>query len=368
MNTDLVMSPSEFVDVFNQTIDYAYPRIIIEGEISSFKVAKNRWLYFDIKDDTATIRCFGTVYMLPGPLENGMMVQIVCTPRLHPQFNFSLQIQSIVPTGAGAIARAAELLYKKLESEGIFAPERKRSLPYAPERIALVTSAESAAYADFVKITRTRWPLLRIDVYSTLVQGLEAPTQIVSAIESANQSGTAYEALVLIRGGGSAEDLSAFSDERVVRSIAASRVPTLVAIGHEIDESLAELTADARASTPSNAAELLTPDVAEEWLTLESRRSYLASVLTRVSYEAQQFVREYRSQLTAVIKHAVTIERLRLGAIHDRLVLLDPREVLKRGYALVSKSGVVVANITKLSVGDEVAILMKDGETKARII
>lgn len=367
MNSDLIMTPSEFVDVFNQTIDYAYPRIIIEGEISSFKIAKNRWLYFDIKDEFATIRCFGTVYMLPGPLEDGMLVQIICTPRLHPQFNFSLQIQSIVPKGEGALARASELLFKKLEAEGLFGADRKRTLPFAPERIALVTSAESAAYADFVKISRVRWPAMKIDVYSTLVQGQDAPAQLTSAIERVNGSGTGYDAIVIIRGGGSAEDLSSYNDERVVRSIASSRIPTLVAIGHEVDESLAELVADVRASTPSNAAELLTPDQADEKMSLNAYGSYLTSVIGRVTSEARHYITDQRSRLAIQLRQHVAVERLRLESIRGRLALLNPKEVLRRGYALIQVGSKVITKSTLLHTGDEVGILMQDGEVRATI-
>jgi exodeoxyribonuclease VII large subunit len=305
--------------------------------------------------------------MLPGPLEDGMLVQIVCTPRLHPQFNFSLQLQSITPKGEGALARAMELLQKKLESEGLFSTERKRPIVFAPERIALITSAESAAYADFVKITAVRWPRMSIDLYSTLVQGQEAASQIVSAVEKANQQTTEYDAIVLIRGGGSAEDLSVFNDERIVRSIATSRTPTLVAIGHEVDESLSELASDMRASTPSNAAELLTPDRLEEYATLKSRNEHFGSILGRITDDARARCREYAQYLTSKMEQLVAVERLKVTSIRERFMLLDPKEVLKRGYSLIRKSGKVVSSTLQLSKGDEVAILLQDGETKAII-
>ena len=139
---------SDFVAIVNQTLEMAIGSVAVVGELANFRVSKNRWVYFDLKDERSSIRCFGTVYMLPGPLEDGMMLEVRGTPRLHDQFGFSFNVQSIRPVGEGSLRKAAELLMAKLQEEGLFSDERKRSLPYPPQRIGLVTSAESAAYAD----------------------------------------------------------------------------------------------------------------------------------------------------------------------------------------------------------------------------
>ena len=163
-------SVSDFVAVLNQTLEFAYPYVEVQGELSNFRVSKNRWVYFDLKDEAASLKCFATVYALPGPLEDGMVVRVVGSPRLHPLYNFSFQVQSIVPVGEGALRRAADLLAAKLEKEGLFDPTRKRALPYPPRRVALITAGDSAAYADFIKITSARWGGLAIDHYSVLVR------------------------------------------------------------------------------------------------------------------------------------------------------------------------------------------------------
>ncbi len=367
MDQELVFSPSDFVDIFNQTIDYAYPRIVVEGEISSLRIAKNRWLYFDIKDEFATLRCFGTVYMMPGPLEDGMMVRIVCTPRLHPQFNFSLNIQSIIPVGEGAIAKQAELLFKKLDAEGLFLPERKRPLPYPPERVALITSSESAAYADFTKILKARWPQTAIDVFDVQVQGLVAPEQIVEAFNRVNTSAESYGAVVLIRGGGSAEDLSAFNDERIVRAIAGSRAPTMVAIGHEVDESLAELVSDARASTPSNAAELLAPNLATVKLEIETLKQSLAGMIRSIVDIQREILQSLKKTFSSRLTLRIKNEQTSLGYAKERLRLLNPKEVLRRGYSMIRSNDVLVRNGADLTVGDTVDIIFVDTSRKAVI-
>ena len=143
---EIIYSPTDFVAVINQTLEYAYPRVTIEGELANFRVSKNRWVYFDLKDENANVSFFGTIYQLPGPLEDGLMVRAIGLPRLHPRFGFSVTLESLVPVGEGALKKASDLLHKKLEKEGLFAPERKRSLPLTPQRIGLITAAKSAAY------------------------------------------------------------------------------------------------------------------------------------------------------------------------------------------------------------------------------
>ena len=369
MNQDPIFSPSEFVDVFNQSIEYSFPFVTVEGELSNFRVSKNRWVYFDLKDDEATVKCFGTVYMLPGPLEDGMLVRIVCSPRLHPQFNFSLNVQSITPVGEGQLAKAAELLFKKLEAEGLFLVERKREVPYPPESICLITSLGSAAHADFMKITAERWPALKISTIDSLVQGANAPEQIVESIDKANKSGINYDAIVLIRGGGSAEDLAAFSDERVVRTISASRIPTCVAIGHEIDESLAELACDLRASTPSNLAELLVPDKQTEQNWLRNSKMQTSLALGSVIKRAKDYLSNANNLINSRMTRMFSIENERLNSYSERFNLLNPRTILKRGYAMVKdKNGKLITKGANLQKGESVDIIFTDTSRRAEII
>ncbi|MEI6237750.1 MAG: exodeoxyribonuclease VII large subunit, partial [Candidatus Saccharibacteria bacterium] len=276
---ELILSPTDFVAIANQALEHVFGNVFIEGELSNFRISKNRWVYFDIKDDISKVACFGSVYQLPGPLKDGMLVKIGGQPRLHPQFGFKINFVSITPSGEGSINKAYELLRAKLNAEGLFLESRKRSIQYPPIKIGLITSNESAAYADFIKIINNRWPLLEIELYDVQVQGEAAINQIIDALTRANKMSDLAEVLVIIRGGGSSDDLAVFNDERVVRAIAASRIPTFVAIGHEINESLAEMVADKRASTPSNAAELLVPDKNSELKHLIQQKSILKSLL-----------------------------------------------------------------------------------------
>jgi len=367
MDNGLIFGVSDFVAYLNQTLEIAYPYITIEGEISNFRVSKGRWVYFDLKDDTASVRFFGTVYALPGPLEDGMVVRVSGNPRLHPQYNFSVNFQVIQPVGAGSIRKAADLLAAKLTAEGLFAPERKRPLPYPPRRIALITAGGSAAYADFIKILGARWAGVTIDHYDVLVQGEQSPTQVVSAIAAANAQADVPDVLVITRGGGSAEDLSAFSTEQVTRAVAASRVPTLVAIGHEVDISLAELAADQRASTPSNAAELLTPDRTTVLANLREARTALDTILLRLVVRRKEWTAQQLSELNRGLQAAYQSAQSRVRTAKQLLAAYDPALALQRGYALVRDGEVLVRSITQLQDGQTVRITLADGVADATI-
>ena len=364
---ELVFSPSDFVAVLNQTLEYAYPLATIEGEMSNVRVSRGKWVYFDIKDELASVKCFGTVYMLPGPLEDGMMVRIVASPRMHPLYNFSLNIQSIKPIGEGSLKRASDLLFKKLTKEGLFEEARKRLIPYAPETIGLVASKESAAYADFIKILNARWCGVQVSHTDVQVQGEPAVADIVNAISVINQMPSPPEVIVITRGGGSVDDLSAFSTEQVVRAIATSRIPTLVAIGHEVDISLAELTADKRASTPSNAAELLVPDKQDELNRVKQIGYQLLQILGQNVDTAVRNLAEYKKTLNHFLSQVFELaEQIQIRK-YDLLQALNPEAALKRGYAVIRSGKAVVKSIKNLKEGSEITLQLQDGSAQGTI-
>lgn len=362
-----VFSVSDFVAALNQTLEFAYPSVSIEGELANFKVSKNRWIYFDLKDNDASVRFFGTVYMLPGPLEDGMMVRVRGTPRLHSLYGFSVTVQHMQPVGEGSIRKASNLLQAKLAAEGLFDAERKRTLPYPPERIGLIASKESAAYADFIKILHNRWGGMEIVHVDVQVQGEQAVEQVSEALTQLNQLPEPPEVIVLTRGGGSADDLQAFSTEQVTRAVAGSRVPTLVAIGHEIDVSLAELAADQRASTPSNAAELLTPDKRALLLGLDDMIGQFEKATTGSIDAARTLLSLRREMLGGQLDALLTTAKQQLEVNRRILAAINPATVLERGYAIVRSQGKVIRSASALSTGAIVNIEFKDGHRAAQV-
>ncbi len=364
---DVILSPTDFVALLNQTLEFAYPVVAIEGELSGFRVAKNRWVYFDLKDEVSSVSFFGTVYQLPGPLQDGLMLRVAGTPRMHPKFGFSINIQSVIPIGEGSIKKAADLVRLKLEKEGLFEPSRKRALPVFPRTIGLITAAKSAAYADFMKILSERWGGLEVLLADTYVQGEQAPSQIVQAIEYFNESKDLPDILVITRGGGSAEDLAAFNDERVVRAVAASRAPTIVAVGHEVDESLAELAADARASTPTNAAQIAVPDKRHELIGLKNTRNLAAAAVEDVYENCLQQFASTENLLAGSMELILRTEQERLAANRRLAALFDPRAALKRGYAIVRRGSSHITKTGQVKKGDELNIQVSDGKINAKV-
>ena len=367
MEDVLTVSVSEFVDLVNQTYEIAFPSVTIVGELANFRVSKNKWVYFDLKDEDAQVKFFGTVYMLPGPLEDGMMLQIRGMPRMHPLYGFSVTAHAIRPVGEGTIKKASELLQAKLTAEGLFNAERKRALPAIPERIGLIASRESAAFIDFMKIIDARWGDLLIEFIDVQVQGEIAPAQVVAAMQQFNQMASPPEVIVITRGGGSAEDLQAFSTEQVTRAVAASRIPTMVAIGHERDISLAELAADVRASTPSNAAELIVPH-------RQDVLGHLHELVRNLHNDMTGRVEDEHSLLLDIVhQNTVSFERLmqsnkqRLDNYKQLLTVLSPHAALQRGYALVRSNGAVIRSVHAVSIGSEVQIQLINGHIIAKV-
>ena len=364
---DTPLSPSEFVAIFNQTLETAWPVVVIEGELSDFRISKNKWVYFDLKDEQASVHFFGSVYNLPGPLEDGLTVRVIGAPRLHPRFGFTVNVQFMVPIGAGSLRKAFELLRRKLEAEGLFAPERKRPLPPIPETVGLITAGASAAYSDFVKVLSERWGGLEVQLIDVYVQGDQAPAQLSAAVDFFNRLAKPPEVLVITRGGGSLDDLAAFNDERVVRAVAASRTPTLVAIGHEVDISLAELAADVRASTPSNAAALLMPDKKHELSLLKQIKKDISGRLLTVHDELVTAVGDQFTKVQDAAKGLLDNEQNRLAALRQLADLLNPRAALDRGYAILSLNGKFISSAGQAQSGDQLVAEVSDGKIHSEV-
>ena len=330
-----IFSVSDFIAIINQTLEYAYPTVQIEGEVASFKVSQGKFVFFDIKDQGGSVGCFMSVWQLRVPIEDGMKVIISAVPKLTQWGKFSLTIKTVRPSGEGALKKSFELLKSKLDAEGLFALERKRQLPAVPGHIAIISSTQSAGYADFIKILNDRWGGIKVDVAHVQVQGEVAPDQIIQAINYFNQQESLPEVIVIIRGGGSADDLSAFNDELLVRAIAGSRIPTLVGVGHETDESLADLVADVRAATPSNAAQILVPDRGEIIRAVHTQVGSLLPRILQIIDQQKQSIGTVLSDVIETIERAIEHQAQGISNLKNILLQMDPNKVLARGYALI---------------------------------
>lgn len=368
MSQDPLFSPSDFVAVLNQSLEMTYPSILIRGELAEFRVRKNRWVYFKLVDEEASVSFFGTVHHLNHEIEEGMLLQVRGFPRLHPLYGFSVQVQFIQPAGEGSIKKSADILMQKLKQEGLFAPERKKAITAVPRRIAIVTSIESAAYQDVVKVLRQRWSGLQIEVIDVRVQGESAQADILDALYTFAHQPQPPDALLMTRGGGSAEDLAVFSTEAVTRAVAECSIPTMVAIGHETDVSLAELAADMRASTPSNAAELLVPDKKDVRAYVAQSRKMVTAYAVRTIRDAREQLQGERRELTQRFIEHLRQQRHLLEQTRRLVTALSPYEVLKRGYSIVrDEAGSVIARGSSLRVGEIITISFSDAEVQSLV-
>lgn len=361
------LSPSDLVALLNQTLDYAYSRVTVVGELANFRISRNKWVYFDLKDSEASVKFFGTIYSLPGPLQEGMKLAVTCRPHIHELYGFSMQVSSIQPVGEGTIKKAAELLLAKLQAEGLFESDRKRRVPYPPQTISLITSVQSAAYADFVKVLGARYGGIHITVYDAQVQGEQAVADIVEGLTYFNKQSQLSDVLVLTRGGGSADDLAAFSNEHVVRAVASSRIPTVVAVGHEVDISLAELAADMRASTPSNAAELLVPNRQDALRALKDSEQWLKKGLLLQLDSAKNWLTSRSEHLEDCIQFELKKYQESLFASARLLEVYNPQAALKRGYALIKSEGKLIKSVSNVAHNQHISVHLADGSFTARV-
>jgi len=350
-------TPSEFVSVVNQTLDYAYSSVLITGEVASFKVNQGKWVFFDVKDEETSVPCFMTLYQLKMPIEDGMKVMIRGVPKITKWGKFSFTVTAVKPGGEGSIKKSFEILKKKLTEEGLFDSAKKRGIPEDLTKLGVISSTQAAGYADFIKIINARWGGMKVTVAHTQVQGMDAASQIVKALKYFNEHGD-VQMIAILRGGGSADDLSCFNDEELTRAIAASKIPVITGIGHEVDESLADLAADVRASTPSNAAEMLTRDRMVE-------KQKIKQTMLRAAQVVLKQTEQLKSENNNKVREAFKRIQFSLSAFENDLKqkikmieMLNPEKVLSQGYAIISG---------KVSPGSVVNITTFKNEIEAEI-
>jgi len=367
----------------------------LQGEVSNFTRATSGHLYFTLKDKEAQIGCVMWRSLAARqnylPQSGQAIVAHGHISVYEVQGRYQFYVDDIQPAGVGLLHLEYERRKKELEAEGLFAEELKRPLPPFPRRIGVVTSRVGAALRDVLHVLNRRYPLVEVILAPTMVQGDEAPIQIVRAIQALNDHAD-VDLIIVTRGGGSLEDLWAFNDVGVARAIAASRVPVVSGVGHETDFTIADFVADARAPTPSAAAEVSVPDARElkegvrwQWdRMVQGMRSVIAGrrgVLREESamlrrYSPQARVTHYRQRVdelwhtaTLHMEHRLDMERERLNGLRLRLDSLSPSRTLERGYAIVQRSddGEVVRSIRQVRTGDRIDVRVHDGEFGASV-
>ena len=369
--------------------------LYVRGEISNYKAYPSGHHYFSLKDGEGAIRCVmfkREAMSLRFRPENGMKVIAFGRVAVFPRDGqYQLYCSALTPEGVGDLHLAFEQLKQKLYAEGLFDPAHKKPIPKFPKRIALITSSAGAAVRDMLRILGARWPMAEVFLLPVRVQGAEAPGEICAAIAWANQHQVA-DLIITGRGGGSMEDLWAFNDENVARTIYHSAIPVISAVGHEPDVTISDFVADLRAATPSNAAELAVPDQNEVAVWLRQMEGRLAQAMGRKLESARKdldraarcralqdpmnyvddkrMVLDYqREKLAAGLNRALNRERQRFGALASKLDALSPLKVLGRGYAIPRKEdGAVVRSTADVAPGDALKLRVADGEINCQVV
>lgn len=367
--------------------------VCVRGELSNYKIYPSGHHYFTLKDAESSLRCVmfkGSASKLRFRPENGMSVTAFGRVSVYPRDGaYQLYVSDIMPEGAGDLQVAFEQLKAKLEKEGLFDAAHKKPLPRFPGRIAVITSPAGAAVHDMIRILGRRWPMAEVALLPVRVQGAEAPAEIAGAIRYANRHAVG-DVIITGRGGGSVEDLWAFNDERVARAIYESELPVISAVGHEPDITISDYVADARASTPSNAAEIAVPDCAE-----------IREELDNLEIRSQQTMRKKLDTLSARLDDLknrrimrspgayLDVKRLELDRASAGLIsagerqnaarrreyvklaasldAMSPLKVLSRGYAFAETGGRVVKSTADVKAGDALDVTVSDGSLGCRV-
>lgn len=385
---DKILTVKDLTRMAKEILEQRFPSVIVEGEISNFKRhMPSGHLYFTLKDDEAQVRVVmwrSDAVRLKFSISDGMKVLVRGRVSLYEsRGDFQLYAVNITPAGQGALQLAFEQLKRKLEEEGLFSDEHKKHIPLFPKRIGVVTSLEGAAVRDIASIIERRFPAVEVVIYPVKVQGEGAAEEIACAIDDFN-SRPNVDVLIVGRGGGSLEDLWAFNEEIVARSIFNSEIPVISAVGHQVDFTIADFVADVRAATPSAAAELVVPDRTE---VLDGLRTLVGKMSTSVGRTTDQlalqldklkhhyalrqpislveqrlqFVDDLFRRIQTSAEHYIESQDQKMKSIYSHLNALSPSGILRRGYAFVESAGKVVTSARKVEVGQGASIHLHDG-------
>ncbi|MFW5960191.1 MAG: exodeoxyribonuclease VII large subunit [Chitinivibrionales bacterium] len=389
-------SVSDINRVVAERIESGNTLVLVEGEISNFKRSSRGHYYIKLSDKRATVSCvMWSSVAERNPLDkidNGVSVNVIASLRVYQKGGYyQLNIHRIFPVGQGLMSAELEELRKKLEGEGLFAQERKKSLPESLSVLGVITSEHGAAVRDVIKVAYSRAPDTEVLLCATPVQGSGAVKGIVKAIKDMNSYRRA-ECIILTRGGGSAEDLVVFNSERVVRAVADSEIPVISAVGHQIDITLTDMAADLRAATPSEAAEIALPDKTEVKRYFDNLSSRFKTAVrssvgmkfrrysdlnkralirhpSRILQDGTQKLDSLQARYASAFRKGVEGRRDRLENLVSRLRGLNPVAVMTRGYSVVTDArGKAVTDASDLSAGEEIKIRFANGSADAGVI
>ena len=357
--------------IAKDVLEGAFTPLWVRGEVSDFKAHRNGHWYFCLRDESSQIRC--VVWSrdrrrIPAAPDDGMQLSALGQLTVYTaRGDMQLVVTAMEAAGDGLWRKALEEARARLQRDGLLAPERKRPLPLLPRRVAVVTSPSGAALHDIVSVIRRRCPSVEIVVVAAKVQGDGAPEELVAAIERVDRWREA-DTVIIGRGGGAREDLWAFNDERVARAVAACAVPTISAVGHEVDVTLCDLVADVRAATPSAAAEAAVPVLADLRAALGDTAQALHGAMVRCTARERARVAQAAHALQRSAERTVERQAARMTALGGRLHALSPLAVLGRGFGVArDATGATLQSVSQFRPGNSFDLLLRDGTVRATV-
>ena len=353
-------------------LEGAFPPLWIRGEVSNFTAHRNGHWYFTLKDATAAVSCVvwsRDTVRIPAAPDDGMQVMAFGQLSLYPaRGQMQFMVRALEAEGEGLWRKAFEATRLRLEKDGLLDPARKRSIPRFPQRVAVVTSPDGAALHDIRSVIARRNPSVDLVIVPAAVQGESAPASLVAALELVARWNRA-DVVIIGRGGGSREDLWAFNDEAVARAIAACPIPTISAVGHEVDFTIADLVADLRAATPSAAAEAAVPVLDELVYTLAALRQVMVAGVQRRLVSARRDLTRGAGDLSIRATRSVERRRARVQHVAARLDALSPLNTLARGYAVArDANGHALGSAAAFTTGQAFSLVLRDGQVDASTI
>lgn len=367
-----VLTVSELTRDIKLILDNSFPEVWVSGEVSNLSKPSSGHIYFTLKDPLSQIRAVffkNENIFSKFELKDGMEVLLFGRVGVYEKSgNYQLYVKAVEPRGVGALQLALEQLKEKLAKEGLFSEARKKPIPAFPRKLAFITSSTGAVIHDMLSVLKRRAVSADVILFSVPVQGKGAAEEISRAVKLANNAG-GFDCIVIARGGGSLEDLWEFNSETLARSIAESKIPTVSAVGHQVDWTICDLVADMRAPTPSAAIEMIMPSGTELKERIADFTRRLESCMQDLVPQYEQRIDEFLIAINRNLKQVLEIKNISLKGLSDRLVALSPLNVLARGYSITfdKASGRVIKDVNQVALGSDILTVLSKGELESKV-
>lgn len=366
---EMVLTVKQLTMVVAETIALIPGNLVVEGEIQKVRVYKDFMVFFELAGEGQSINCFSAFTELEGELpEEGVKVQLTGEVNLGKKTELRFRVRKLVTAGGiGDQAKKLEELKLKLRAEGAFDESRKKSLPRFPKKVAVITSGGSSAWEDFKRVSSSRFLASELVLFNSTVQGDLAVQEICTKLTEIENRVGEFDLVAIIRGGGARGDLEAFNSEEIARAVLSSSIPVVSGVGHEDDVSLLDLVADRRASTPSNAAEIIFPDSKDLIKEIDNLKQKAKNIIASKIYFLEQDLQNLNLDLNRSISNLLNKLDSGLEVLIARLSNLDFEKVFSKGFALLEVNGKILNSVQSLDIGDEVEATLSDGKLKLEV-